>query len=388
MKTAGIIIFILSINTSTAFAQRPPIISHAWAYQLQRNDVVKIAENKTFDLIVMDYSTDGSADAKYSSSDIAKIRQSGKKTFAYISIGEAESYRSYWKSDWSQTPPVWLGPENPQWPGNFKVRFWYPEWQNIVFDYIKDIYSQGFDGIYCDIIDAYYYWKTEHPEEPKADSLMIQFIVNIRSLVATLGTRAFYIIPQNGESILHEENITNDLRKNFFNAIDAIGVEDVFFHGTLEENNLYNPEISRFSNLQEFLDNNKPVLSIEYLTKKSLIDEYVPHAHDKGYVPYCNVRKLDTLFDGILAENSVDGTSKLEPIVTQYNIDGSITIVFRNQECKQILLYDMFAKETDIMFQPNSPLCISKELLHLPRGIYFLKIIIAQTAYYKKIVLL
>lgn len=387
MKAVRIIIFFLSISTAITFAQRQPIISHSWAYQLQQNDINKIAENKTFDLIVMDYSANGSADAKYSSSDITKIKQSGKKTFSYISIGEAENYRSYWKSDWSQTPPAWLGPENPQWPGNFKVRFWYPEWQNIVFDYIKDIYNQGFDGIYCDIIDAYYFWKTEHPEEPKADSLMIQFIVNIRSLVTTLGTRAFYIITQNGESILHEQNVTDEQRKKFFDAIDAIGVEDVFFRGSLNENNPYNPEISRFPNLQEFLDNNKPVLSIEYLTNKSLIEEYVPHAHDKGYIPYCNVRALNSLADGIPAVNFVNDKVKAPQIYTWYNVDGSITIVFPAEECKHMSLFDVLGKETDIVLQLTSPLRISKELLRLPGGIYYLKITIGQTTYYQKIVL-
>ncbi len=387
MKAVVIIIFFLSISTANTFAQRPPIVSHAWAYQLQQNDINKIAENKTFDLIVMDYSANGAADAKYSSSDIATIKQSGKKVFAYISIGEAENYRSYWKSLWSQTPPAWLGPENPRWLGNFKVRFWNPEWQNIIFGYINDIYNQGFDGIYCDIIDAYYFWKTEHPEEPKADSLMIQFIVNIRNFIATLGTRVFYIIPQNGESILHEQNVTDDLRKNFFNAIDAIGVEDVFFGGSLDENNPYNPEISRFSNLQEFLNNNKPVLSIEYLTNKSLIDEYVPHAHNKGYIPYCTVRALDTLTDGIPAQNFVNDRVKTSPIDTRYNLDGSITIVFPNQSSPHITLSDVLGKEIDVALQPASPLRISKEQLRLPAGIYFLKIQIENITYYQKIVL-
>lgn len=387
MKAVATIIFFLSISTAVTFAQRPPIVSHAWAYQLQQNDINKIAENKTFDLIVMDYSADGSADAKYSSSDIAAIKQSGKKVFAYISIGEAENYRSYWKPLWSQTPPAWLGPENPQWLGNFKVRFWHPEWQSIIFDYIKDIYNQGFDGIYCDIIDGYYFWKTEHPEEPKADSLMMQFIVNIRNFTATLGTRAFYIIPQNGESILHEQNITDNLRKNFFNAIDAIGVEDVFNRGSLDENNPYNPEISRFPNLQEFLDNNKPVLSIEYLTNKPLIDEYVPHARDKGFIPYCTVRKLDVLSDGIPAQNFVNDRVKTSPIVTQYNPDGSITIVFPDQTSSHVTLFDVLGKETDIALQSASSLRISKDLVHLPAGIYFLKIQIGQITYYQKIVL-
>ena len=43
---------------------------------------------------------------------------------AYLSIGEAEDYRSYWQRDWSVSPPAWLGAENPDWPGNYAVNYW------------------------------------------------------------------------------------------------------------------------------------------------------------------------------------------------------------------------------------------------------------------------
>ncbi|TAN37800.1 MAG: hypothetical protein EPN23_04615 [Verrucomicrobia bacterium] len=45
---------------------------------------------------------------------------------AYLSIGEAGDYRGYWEKEWSAQPPTWLGAENPDWKGNFKVRYWQP----------------------------------------------------------------------------------------------------------------------------------------------------------------------------------------------------------------------------------------------------------------------
>ena len=259
-NTVRMVFGILILSAVTSLAQRPHLSVYAWTYQLQKIDINALSANKSFDLAVIDYSVDGTAGKKFSPSEIARIQQGGKKAIAYISIGEAEDYRSYWKPGWLSSPPSWLGPENPQWLHNYKVRFWYQEWQQIIFNYIKEIYDQGFDGIYCDIIDGYYYWRNDKPEEPKADSLMMQFVLNIRDFIQTLGTRTFYIIPQNGESILHESNVSNELRKKFFDAIDAIGVEDVFFRGSKNENNAYNPETSRFSNLQEFQDNGNKVL--------------------------------------------------------------------------------------------------------------------------------
>lgn len=82
---------------------------------------------------------------------------------AYMSIGEAEDYRYYWQSSWSTSPPAWLDDENPDWEGNYKVRYWYSSWQEIIYgndsSYLKKILDAGFDGVYLDIIDAFEYYE-------------------------------------------------------------------------------------------------------------------------------------------------------------------------------------------------------------------------------------
>jgi len=82
---------------------------------------------------------------------------------AYMSIGEAESYRYYWQSEWEIDPPKWLAEENPNWAGNFKVRYWDPAWQAIICgdddSYLSRILEAGFDGVYLDLIDAYEYFE-------------------------------------------------------------------------------------------------------------------------------------------------------------------------------------------------------------------------------------
>jgi len=74
---------------------------------------------------------------------------------AYMSIGEAENYQYYWQPEWKENPPSWLLDENPDWPGNYKVRYWDPDWQTIIFGYLDKILAAGFDGGYLDLIDAY-----------------------------------------------------------------------------------------------------------------------------------------------------------------------------------------------------------------------------------------
>ncbi|MCP4711319.1 MAG: hypothetical protein GY869_22085, partial [Planctomycetes bacterium] len=82
---------------------------------------------------------------------------------AYMSIGEAEDYRYYWQTDWNTTAPSWLATENPNWPGNYKVRYWCSSWHTIIYgndtSYLKQIIEAGFDGTYLDIIDAFEYFE-------------------------------------------------------------------------------------------------------------------------------------------------------------------------------------------------------------------------------------
>ncbi|HPO14200.1 MAG TPA: right-handed parallel beta-helix repeat-containing protein, partial [Candidatus Hydrogenedentes bacterium] len=87
---------------------------------------------------------------------------------AYMSIGEAEDYRYYWQSSWHPGTPGWLEEENPDWEGNYKVRYWDPGWQAIIFGsanaYLDRILAAGFDGVYLDIIDAYEYFEEYYGE--------------------------------------------------------------------------------------------------------------------------------------------------------------------------------------------------------------------------------
>jgi len=290
---------LISIGVNYAYAR---VSGDSWAYLLQNIDIQQIAQNSTFDLIVMDYSSDGGASGEWLYSEIETIRNSGKKAIAYISIGEAEDYRFYWDPIWLTNPPAWLGPENPDWPGNYKVRFWHTDWQDIVFQYLDRIIAQGFDGIYMDIIDAYYYWSEEVSEQSDADALMVTFVQNIRNYITTMYSKPeMIIIPQNGEYIIVEDDVTPALQTIYFNSIDAIGIEDIFFPGDLDEDNPYAPDTGRITVLQDYQAQGICVFSVEYLTLPAKVNQYILAASNEGYVPYVAYRELHILNDGIPA---------------------------------------------------------------------------------------
>jgi cysteinyl-tRNA synthetase len=117
----------------------------------------------THDLLIIDAFYNGAALTAADISILKNQRERTRMVIAYMSIGEAEDYRYYWLSSWSSNPPSWIAAENPEWEGNYKVRYWDPSWQGIIFgsdsSYCGRIISAGFDGVYLDIIDAFEYFE-------------------------------------------------------------------------------------------------------------------------------------------------------------------------------------------------------------------------------------
>ncbi len=111
-----------------------------------------------YDLIIVDaFDNDGEPLTKEMVAQL-KQKQSGAKrlVIAYMSIGEAEDYRYYFPQDDEES--AWLDEENPEWEGNYRVKYWEKDWQNIIYgssdSYLDQIIDQGFDGVYLDTIDS------------------------------------------------------------------------------------------------------------------------------------------------------------------------------------------------------------------------------------------
>jgi cysteinyl-tRNA synthetase, unknown class len=131
-----------------------------------KTDFINAVTSTNYDLIIMDlFFNDGVTEFTADEIDQLKVKANGGKrlVISYMSIGEAEDYRYYWISDWNSNLPSWIDSENPDWEGNFKVRYWEKEWQDIIFgntdSYLYKIISAHFDGVYLDIIDAFEYYE-------------------------------------------------------------------------------------------------------------------------------------------------------------------------------------------------------------------------------------
>ncbi|MCU0461318.1 MAG: endo alpha-1,4 polygalactosaminidase [Bacteroidales bacterium] len=130
-----------------------------------KTDFINAVTSTNYDLLIMDLFFDETTE--FTSGEITRLKDKangGKRlVISYMSIGEAENYRYYWQSGWESGDPFWLDDENRAWKGNYKVRYWEPEWKKIIFgngdSYTKKIINAGFDGAYLDIIEAFEYFE-------------------------------------------------------------------------------------------------------------------------------------------------------------------------------------------------------------------------------------
>lgn len=122
-------------------------------------------QNSDYDLFIIDlFFTET---LQFTPEDVASLKTKAgggqRLVIAYMSIGEAEDYRYYWMPDWTEGFPDWIVEENPDWQGNYIVKYWDAEWQQIIFgnndSYLTEIIDSDFDGVYLDIIDAYEYFE-------------------------------------------------------------------------------------------------------------------------------------------------------------------------------------------------------------------------------------
>ncbi len=131
-----------------------------------KQDFIDDITSTNYDVIIMDLFHN---EESFTQEEIQQLRtkQNGgsRLVICYMSIGEAEDYRYYWQNDWSVGNPGWLESENPDWAGNYKVRYWDSDWKFIIFgndeSYLKRIIDAGFNGVYLDIVDGFEYFEEQ-----------------------------------------------------------------------------------------------------------------------------------------------------------------------------------------------------------------------------------
>ena len=288
-----------TIGNSICSAQSSPA---SFAYVLQADSLAKSKAEAVAklaacdrDWIVLDASFN--TDEPWTAADLATIRagRAGRKVIAYLSIGEAENYRAYWQSAWSTTPPAFLLGENPEWKGNYRVKYWQPEWQRLILAEEDKIMAAGFDGVYLDIVDGFETFESEDGHNFMDDRLnpetkqsyrrdMVEWVKAVAARARKTNPAAL-VIPQNGAQLL--------AHADFLGTVDAVGVEDLFTDGDKLQKAADTRYILDF--LSRLAAAHKPVLDVEYPKRKELQAQVREQAAQHGFVWMVTDRELKTL---------------------------------------------------------------------------------------------
>jgi cysteinyl-tRNA synthetase len=274
------------------FNASPLTAVRSWDYWLHSYDLERLAASPA-DMLVIDYSRSGpSGDAMipFPRAEIDRLKRgpNGRRrlVIAYLSIGEAEEYRYYWKREWMAQQPSWYIGENCRWPRNHLVKFWEQGWKDLIYaapkSYLARIQDAGFDGIYVDRIDVYSDLRERFPD---GRSQMIAFMREM-SAAAKARDPGFLVIAQNAEDLVSDAA--------YRRAIDGLAKEDLL-HGVDATGKRNSAELISWSlgQIQKLQRDGKPALAVEYLRDAEQVRKTRAELGSLGIVPVFPTRALD-----------------------------------------------------------------------------------------------
>jgi cysteinyl-tRNA synthetase len=305
-----------------------------WLYLIDVNldsDTVSQIVASEHDMVVLDFISSEADNVDYPmAGTVARLQEAPhpKLVLAYVDIGEAESYRTYWQPDWEVGDPEWIAGDDPDgWEENYPVAYWFDEWREIWLGpdgLLPAIVEAGFDGVYLDWVEAYSDENVlDLAEGDGVDPVqeMIWWVTDIAETGRTLSP-GFLVIAQNAAELVEQ--------RDYPSIIDAIAQEQVWFDGGADneppgdcplprteadlDTNTYRQSLSRACRRQydEYPDSTLHVSSEEYLfyldqaQKAGLVVFTVDYALDPdnvswihetsrglGFVPFVGSRALD-----------------------------------------------------------------------------------------------
>jgi cysteinyl-tRNA synthetase len=298
------------------FAQLKQV--RTWAYQIQalENRARREAlEASAYDLFVLEPTRTVKGSQSFDTRGmVSRLKNAGNRrrlVIAYVDIGEAERFRTYWQ-DWWQAPtrtsagvPNFLLALDPDgWSGCFPCAYWDARWQRIIAtgsgSVLDKVLDDGFDGIYLDWVEGY-----DDPSvrarakkdgvNPKGE--MIRFIRTIRE-TAQARNPDFLVIAQNAPGLI--EN-----RPGYANVIDGMAQEDLHFSGAADVGWL-NPRSGDVPTpaadqqwLEERLDlylaAGLPVFVVDYCVNEDNRLNSYRLSRERGYIPFVSRTPLDRL---------------------------------------------------------------------------------------------
>jgi cysteinyl-tRNA synthetase len=206
-----------------------------WLYWLDVDlewDMVDLIAASEHDMLVLDFIPSEVWNTDFRMAQVINQLHRGehpKLVIAYIDIGEAESYRSYWQPGWGIGNPDWIIAEDPDgWDENYPVAYWDEAWQAIWLSergLLDQIVDAGFDGVYLDWVEAY-------SDERVLEAAQEQDIEPVAAMIDWVGAISQHIRSRCPECVVIAQNAAELVEyERYVENIDAIAQEQVWFDG-------------------------------------------------------------------------------------------------------------------------------------------------------------
>lgn len=256
---------------------------------------------------------------------------------AYVNVGQAETYRTYWHDDWRAPtadapgePAFLLRPDPDGWAGNHVVAYWDPAWRAVMFGEATSLVDRavagGFDGVFLDWVlgyadDAVRAAAAREGVDPAAE--MAALIRDLRNH-ARRTAPGFLVVAQNAAPLLRAAPWLAD-------HVDGVTQESLSFHGSARAAwddpaaaDAPTPATGDWSTAT-LLDQlagvaalGIPVFTLDYASTPENVERAERTSREHGFVPFVSRTPLDRLPDRVVR----DGSEQFPPPATPRSADS------------------------------------------------------------------
>ena len=265
-----------SVGVAIGASAKPIVLQKPWAAYYA--DKVPLSSFDPYDLIVFD---------SQDHPQLKPLSDRGKTLLGYLSLGEIEKIRPYYRAVKSENL---LLDENKNWPGSYFVdvrnKFWA---KRVIEELIPQLLHKGFHGVFIDTLDNPIELERQDPEKFKgmrdASVTLIKAIRYHYPQIPIMINRAFEILPELGE------HITMVLGESMYSSYDFTNKK----YKKVNEND-YRDLVSKLQNFKKSFPKIR-VMSLDYWNPEESdeIKKIYNIQRANGFEPFVSVLKLDHL---------------------------------------------------------------------------------------------